>query len=87
VFTNDPALAEYQPMVQAITAAMQSGSSASGQQSPQEVAEVIWEAVHDETTQIRFVSGEGAKELLAKRYSFEQDEAFVGGMRKRFGLE
>ena len=87
VFTNNESLAEYQPMVQAMMAAMQSGDNASGQQTPDGVAEVIWEAAHDETGRLRFVSGEGAKELLASRYSFEQDETFLGGMRQRFGLE
>jgi NAD(P)-dependent dehydrogenase (short-subunit alcohol dehydrogenase family) len=86
VFTNDESLAEYQPMVQAITAAMQS-SDGSDRQTPEGVAEVIWQAVHDPTARLRFISGEGAKELLAARYSVEQDEAFLAGMRKRFGLE
>lgn len=50
------------------------------------VAALIWEAVHDGSARLRFVSGEGAKELLAQRYSAEQDEAFLAEMRERFGL-
>jgi NAD(P)-dependent dehydrogenase (short-subunit alcohol dehydrogenase family) len=87
VFTNDPSLAEYQPMVQALTAAMADGANAPGRQQPFEVAEVIWRAVHDDSARLRFVSGEGARELLAARYDAERDEAFVAGMRRRFGLE
>ena len=85
VFTHDPALTDYQPLVDAATAAMQAGTP-SGSQEPEEVAEVVWTAVTDGTDQLRYVSGEGAKALLAQRYSAEQDEAFLAGMRKRFGL-
>jgi short-subunit dehydrogenase len=46
----------------------------------------IWDAVTDGTTQLRYVCGTGAKTLLGQRYSIEQDEAFVAGMRARFGL-
>jgi NAD(P)-dependent dehydrogenase (short-subunit alcohol dehydrogenase family) len=85
VFTNDESMAEYQPMVQAMLAA-QADMDPAAFQKPTGVAEVIWEAVHDETARLRFVSGDGAKELLAARYSSVQDEAFLAGMRERFGL-
>ena len=55
-------------------------------QEPHEVAEVIWTATTDGTDQLRYVSGEGAQELLDTRYSGAQDEAFVAGLRNRFGL-
>lgn len=86
VFTNDPAIAEYQPMAQALMAAMAASAGDASLQQPAEVAEVIWQAVHDASARLRFVSGEGARQLLAARYDAEQDEAFVDGMRKRFGL-
>jgi NAD(P)-dependent dehydrogenase (short-subunit alcohol dehydrogenase family) len=85
VFTNDDSLAEYQPMVQAAVAQMSQGTP-SGSQEPAEVAEVIFAAATDESDQMRFISGDGAKQLLASRYSPEQDEAFLGEMRKRFGM-
>jgi NAD(P)-dependent dehydrogenase (short-subunit alcohol dehydrogenase family) len=83
VFTNDPELAEYQPLVEAFTAA---AGSPTGQLEPEDVAEVVWEAATDGTSRLRYVCGEGATSLLGQRYSIEQDEAFVAGMRSRFGL-
>jgi NAD(P)-dependent dehydrogenase (short-subunit alcohol dehydrogenase family) len=85
VFTNDESMAEYQPMVQAMLA-VQANTDTSTFQKPEEVADVIWRAVHDESARLRFVSGDGAKELLGTRLSSEQDEAFLAAMRKRFGL-
>jgi NAD(P)-dependent dehydrogenase (short-subunit alcohol dehydrogenase family) len=92
VFTHDPELADYQPMVQAAAAAVEQaaseaqGSTPTGQQEPEEVAEVIWAAATDGTDRMRYVSGDGAATLLSQRYSAEQDEAFVAGMRAQFGL-
>jgi len=85
VFTHDPGLADYQPLVDAYVAAMKAGTP-SGSQEPEDVAEVVWSAVTDGTDQLRYISGDGAKALLGKRYSAEQDEAFVAGLRKQFGL-
>ena len=85
VFTNDPELTDYQPLVDAAIAAMGAGS-ASANQEPVEVAEVIFTAATDDTMQLRYISGDGAKALLANRYSAEQDEQFVAGLRASFGL-
>ena len=85
VFTHDPELTDYQPLVDAATAALEAGTP-SGSQEPDEVAEVIFTAATDGTAQLRYISGEGAKALLANRYSSEQDEQFVAGMRTQFGL-
>ncbi len=85
VFTHDPELADYQSLVDMAAAAMEQASP-SGNQEPEEVAEVIFAAATDGTMQLRYVSGEGAKALLANRYSAEQDEQFVAGFRASFGL-
>jgi NAD(P)-dependent dehydrogenase (short-subunit alcohol dehydrogenase family) len=85
VFTHDPELTDYQPLVDMAVAAMESADQ-SGNQEPGEVAEVIYTAATDDTTQLRYVSGQGARELLASRYSAEQDEQFVASMRTQFGL-
>lgn len=85
VFTHDPELADYQPLVDAAAAALEAGTP-SGNQEPEEVAEVIFAAATDGTAQLRYISGEGAKALLANRYSAAQDEQFVAGMRNQFGL-
>ncbi|MBT8215902.1 MAG: SDR family oxidoreductase [Acidimicrobiia bacterium] len=85
VFTQNPELTDYQPLVDAAIAAMETGTP-SGNQEPEEVAEVILIAATDDTMQLRYISGDGAKALLANRYSAEQDEQFVAGMRSQFGL-
>ena len=85
VFTVDPELTDYQPLVEAAAAALEAASP-SGNQEPEEVAEVIFTAATDDTMQMRYISGEGAKALLSNRYSAEQDEQFVAGMRAQFGL-
>ncbi len=85
VFTHDPELTDYQPLVDMAAAALEQGTP-SGSQEPEEVAEVIFAAATDGTSQLRYISGEGAKALLANRYSSEQDEQFMAGMRAEFGL-
>ncbi len=85
VFTHDPELTDYQPLVDMAAAALEEGTP-SGSQEPVEVAEVIFEAATDGTSRIRYISGDGAAALLANRYSAEQDEQFVAGMRAQFGL-
>jgi NAD(P)-dependent dehydrogenase (short-subunit alcohol dehydrogenase family) len=85
VFTHDPELSDYQPLVDMAAAALEAGTP-SGSQEPEEVAEVIFDASTDGTAQLRYISGEGAKAFLASRYSAEQDEQFVAGMRASFGL-
>jgi NAD(P)-dependent dehydrogenase (short-subunit alcohol dehydrogenase family) len=85
VFTTNPEMTDYQPLVDMAAAALQDGTP-SGNQEPEEVAEVIFTAATDGTTQLRYISGEGAKAFLANRYSAEQDEQFVAGMRQSFGL-
>lgn len=84
-FTTDPNLPDYQPMVDALTTAMEHMDT-SGHQEPAEVAEVIWNAATDGSDQMRYISGDGAKSLLSGRYDLDKDEAFVAGLRKNFGL-
>lgn len=83
VFTNDDSLDEYQSLVQGFLAASETPS---GNMEPEEVADVIWTAVTDGTQQMRYIIGDGATSVLGNRYSAEQDEAFVAGMRAQFGL-
>ena len=85
VFTHDPEFPDYQPLVDMAAAALQEEASDDNQE-PHEVAEVIFSAATDGTDQIRYISGDAAAQLLANRYSAEQDEQFVAGMRAQFGL-
>lgn len=63
-----------------------SSGTPTGKMEATEVAEVIWTAVTDGTSQLRYLAGDGARTVLGQRCSAEQDEAFVAGMRERFGL-
>lgn len=83
-FSNDESLAEYQPLVRALLAGMENMDTSS-HQTPEEVAEVIFTAATDESPRLRYISGQGAKELLASRYPGDE-EAFLAGLRKSFGL-
>ncbi len=85
VFTNDEELGAYQPLVKAFIEAM-GNMDTSTNQEPEEVAEVIWTAATDDSDQLRYISGVGAKATLSARYSIDQDEAFIAGMRENYGL-
>jgi hypothetical protein len=69
-----------------MAAAALEAESPSGNQEPEDVAEVIFAAATDGSMQLRYISGDGAKAILANRYSAEQDEQFVAGLRAQFGL-
>ena len=58
VFTHDPELTDYQPLVDMAVAAMEN-TDRSGNQEPGEVAEVIYTAATDGTPQLRYISEQG----------------------------
>jgi NAD(P)-dependent dehydrogenase (short-subunit alcohol dehydrogenase family) len=81
-FSNDPALAEYQPLVHAVMTGL--GPMMELGSSPEVVAEVVYGATTDGTDQLRYEAGADAVPLLAARRA---DEAgFIAGMRARFGI-
>ena len=82
-FSNDPALAEYQPTVQALLGAM--GPMAEHASLAESVAEVIYQAATDGADQLRYEVGEDARQLLAARRSTD-DASFLGHMRAQFGI-
>jgi NAD(P)-dependent dehydrogenase (short-subunit alcohol dehydrogenase family) len=83
-FSNDPTLTEYQPLVQTLFAAlgpmMANGSPASL------VAEAIFSAATDGTTQLRYEVGPDAVHLLGARRASD-DATFLAAIRAQFGLE
>ena len=85
VFTNDEALEAYQPLVKAFIEAVGTMDTVANQE-PEDVAKVIWEAATDNSDRLRYISGEGAKATLNARFSIDQDEQFVAGMRQTYGL-
>ena len=82
-FNNDPAMAEYQPVVQAVFAAL--GPMAENAAPADIVAEAIFGAATDESPQLRHVVGQDAAHLLAARAAAD-DQTFMAGMRANMGL-
>ncbi len=82
-FSNDPALAEYQPLVQGFMAAL--GPMAESASSAECVADIIFDAATDPTDRLRYEAGADAAHLLASRRQTD-DATFIGGMRSQFGL-
>ena len=82
-FVNDETIEEYQGTVQKLFAHWNSlGESAS---EPSVVAEVIWIAVTDGTSTLRYRAGNDAVELLNMRKA-QDDEHFIGKIKQQIGL-
>lgn len=87
VTSYDPDVADYMPLVNMLRETLaEDDASTTGSMTPEECAAVVWEAATHDGDIMRFVAGDGAKAMLSQRYSTEQDEAFVAGMRSQFGL-
>ncbi len=82
-FINDETLEEYQGLVGKFAASV--GSSTETASEPRLVAEVIYRAATDGTSQLRYTAGEDAKQMIASRESGD-DETFIGGVKQRYGL-
>jgi short-subunit dehydrogenase len=82
-FSNDESLTEYQGVVGKLFGAMsaieQTGSE------PIVVAEVVYQAATDGTSQLRYTAGDDAKEYITNR-KLADDETFIGGIKAQFGL-
>jgi NAD(P)-dependent dehydrogenase (short-subunit alcohol dehydrogenase family) len=83
-FSNEPAIADYQPLVQSLFAQM--GPLMEQGSAPEAVAEEIFGAVTDGSSQLRYVAGADAQQLLSQREAVG-DEAFMAGMRAQFGIQ
>ena len=82
-FVNDETIEEYQSTVQKLFAHWNNvGEKAS---DPSVVAEVIWTAVTDGTSTLRYRAGNDAVELLDNRKA-QDDELFIGNMKQQIGL-
>ena len=83
-FNNDESLIEYQYMVNKLLTEFE---EVMNQASPASVvANVIWNAVVDNSDALRFAAGDDAKELLANRKKLS-DELFIDGIKRQFGLQ
>lgn len=82
-FSNDPALTEYQPLVQGFLAAL---GPMAAQASPADlIADIIFGAATDGADHLRYPAGPDAVHLLGARRQTD-DAAFIQGIRDQFGL-
>ncbi|MEM9068376.1 MAG: SDR family oxidoreductase [Myxococcota bacterium] len=82
-FNNDESLAEYQPLVGKLMAAM--GPLGENGSEPEVVAEVIFQAATDGTDQLRYTAGPDAAEILKNR-KLADDATFLAGLKQQLGL-
>jgi len=82
-FKNDERIKEYQGLINTLVRMLKDieGNSV----SPRVVAEKIYEAATDDTNRLRYPATPDAATLLEKR-SNENDETFINGFKKQFGL-
>lgn len=81
--SNDESLTEYQPMMGKVLEAV---STMFNNASPASVvADVIYTAATDGTSQLRYHAGEDAAMLLAQRSQVD-DATFLGGIKAQFGI-
>lgn len=82
-FNNNPALDDYQPLVQKFFSIL--GSMVEGASLPEITAEAIFNAAIDETDRLRYEVGADAEHILAARRAAD-DATYLGGMRSQFAL-
>ncbi len=82
-FSNDPALDEYQPLVQSVLGTL--GPMTANGSTPEVIAETVFRATVDESSRLRYEAGADAVHLLSQRRAATDDE-FLAGMRAQFGL-
>lgn len=85
VFSNDETLVDYQPLVQAVLASRKRVAASDAVLEAQDVVGVIWKAVTDGTTQLRYPVGAFAEEILAQRAA-EDDETFYNSIKTQMDL-
>jgi NAD(P)-dependent dehydrogenase (short-subunit alcohol dehydrogenase family) len=82
-FSNNETLSEYQPFIGKIMAAMQSLFENASPASV--IANVIYQAATDGTTQLRYTAGEDAKFMITNHKQHD-DETFQAGIKAQFGI-
>lgn len=82
-FSNDESLVEYQSIVTKFMAAV--GTMFEGASPASVVAEVIYQAATDGTTQLRYIAGEDARSIIAQRQQAD-DATFIAGMNAQLKL-
>lgn len=81
--SNDPALPEYQALVQGVVGAL--GPMLANGSSAAQIAQVVYAAATDGTAQLRYEAGADAESLLAARRAAD-DATFFAGLQAQLGL-
>jgi NAD(P)-dependent dehydrogenase (short-subunit alcohol dehydrogenase family) len=81
-FSNDPALTEYQPLVQSLFNVL--GPMMANASSAEQIASVVYDATTDGTDRLRYEAGADAVQMLATRRAVD-DATFFAGMKAQFG--
>lgn len=84
-FQHNESLTEYNSMVQHMMGNMQEMMKPENMSTPEQIAEVIYQAATDESDQLRFRAGADAHQLLGAREQMD-DTQFFGMMRQQMGL-
>jgi len=82
-FSNDPKLAEYQPLAQNVMGVL--GPMMEKGSLPERIAEVVYDAVTDGTDRLRYEAGPDATQMLSSR-KVSDDATFMAEMSAQFGL-
>lgn len=83
-FANDESLQEYQPTIATLMAAW-SPENMGVVSEPVVVSEVIWNAVTDDSNQLRYRAGPDAEELLTNRKNLDE-ATFIAGLKQQMGF-
>ncbi|MEM7179721.1 MAG: SDR family oxidoreductase [Spirochaetota bacterium] len=82
-FSNDESLVEYQETVNKLMTGFQQALNKTSE--PIVVAKVIYEAITDGSSKLRYEAGDDAVELMANRKKLD-DDSFIGNIKSMFGL-
>ena len=79
----DPSMTEYAPFLEKVMAGMQNVGSNSSE--PIVVAEKIYEAATDRKSQLRYIAGPDAEQIIAARKQLD-DDAYMAMIKQQMGL-
>ncbi|EOR93214.1 short-chain dehydrogenase [Arcticibacter svalbardensis MN12-7] len=82
-FSNNETLIEYQPLIGKIMSGMQSLFQNASPASV--IANVVYQAATDGTTQLRYTAGDDAESMIAN-HKQNDDESFEAGIKDQFGI-
>jgi short-subunit dehydrogenase len=82
-FSNDETLSEYQPLIQSVFKAR--GNYHDAGISPEQVAEVIYSALNDNSMRLRYPVGPDSERILGARAEMN-DKDFMNMVRELNGL-